>query len=411
MKWTVTCQHLAHALRTIKKVFPPQRATGTTEPGSVLLQAREATITITASNTLFQAMVIVREPVHIATEGCCATSYAALLKAVLALPPESSLTVDCVAGTLAVSAPGYDPASLSSWNGESTPPSNVSMPGAMRTETRGEQTWTYQVEQVQEQRLLIPRSALAGAVSRVAFAAATDPSRPVFRSIFTQVHERTLTLAAASSHWIAEYVVPGVSEVRAWRLNLLLPAKAMQKAVQLLPEGMTEMEATVTTERLILRNGQAVTDADPSLTLALVRLSCEQVTVLLRPVQGTYPAYRFLFQQAWKTRAICPTARLREIVQASAEHTDRRITVRIGGQAITITSLGSGDRPNRRSIEAEVDGTPLAVVLDSRALLAFLKAVPTEKVGMEFTGADRPCRFFSQDEPGQYVYVQMPERK
>jgi len=415
MEFTISCLQLAQALRIVKKAFPQRRISVEDIFHFVLIQATEAgTLAITATNAQVWATVTVTESVQVATQGACAVSYAPFVKAVTAFPVDATLTVFQVERDVAVSARGYEMAYIASLEAEAYPAWNAACtPGATHTAAVVGGTWTYQVEQAQVQRLKVARATLADAVNRVAFAAATDPTRPVFQTIFTQVEGTRLTLAAASSHWIAEYAVPGDINAHAWRFNLLLFAEAMRQAVQFLPEGVVDLEVVVTTEKLVLRNNSAVTDAEQFLNACQARLSCGNVAVSLRPVQGTYPNYRMQFPHEWQTRAVCQVADLRTAIRecvSSRKHADHRLRLSIGEQTITITSLEHDQDTRKRSVSAEVNGAPLSLVLDGRTLLAFLKVVPLEVV-MEFRDAQRPGLFSSQGEPGRYAFVQMPERE
>ena len=129
------------------------------------------------------------------------------------------------------------------------------------------------------------------AINRVAFAAATDDSRPVLTGIKVEMSGDSFTFAAADGFRLAVYdgkLAEPISE----DISFTVPARALQEVGRLISSQSDPVEFTVT----------------PQKSQALFRLT--NVELVSQLVQGTFPNYRQLIPEGPMTRArLLPTSR------------------------------------------------------------------------------------------------------
>ena len=237
------------------------------------------------------------------------------------------------------------------------------------------------------------------AVTHVAFAAATEDSRPVLTGVKVEMSGEEFTLAAADGFRLAVYK-GRLSEPTSEDINFIIPARAFQEVNRLIGAQETPVEFTVT----------------PAKSQALFRL--DNVEVVSQLIQGTFPNYAQLIPQSYQTRVIVD---LQQFLRATRTAS---IFARDGSGIVRIQATGDGNDTGRLSIssraeelgenkgeiDATVEGDESKIAFNSKYLSDVLDVLGDSEVALETTtssspGVIRPVA----NEPGvDYIHVVMP---
>ena len=238
---------------------------------------------------------------------------------------------------------------------------------------------------------------LTDAIEHVAFAAATEDSRPVLTGIKVEIEGDGFTFAAADGFRLAVYngkLLEKASE----DVNFIIPAKALQEVARIAAGQESDVEFTVT----------------PSKSQALFRL--EDVEIVSQLLQGTFPNYSQLIPQSFGTRGVVD---LREFLRATRAAS---IFARDGSGIIRVQmNAGENDGPGRLSVssradevgdnqgdvDADVEGDESMIAFNSKYLSEVLDVLRDGKVALEITSSSSPGVLRPVGTDG-YVHVVMP---
>ena len=290
--------------------------------------------------------------------------------------------------------------------------------------------------------------ALRRSIDYVAFAAATDDSRPVLTGVHFGIREGALKLAAADGFRLAVHTVALSGD--APEREAIVPARALDELGRLLTERarLSERhrlidrirrdadvaEADETDEEAPRRIGDAaeqLPDADSGQDEDMVRMTFNaastqvlfdlgHATLSAQLVQGSFPNYEQLIPTSHTTRTEVGLGEFtRETRIASIFARDGSGIVRLvaspgadgaPGQ-LTVTARGEsgGDQggSNEGLIDALVEGEEAKIAFNSRYLTEVLQAIGSDRVTIETTSPSSPgvLRPVGDDD---YVHVVMP---
>jgi DNA polymerase-3 subunit beta len=243
----------------------------------------------------------------------------------------------------------------------------------------------------------ISSEVLKDAITHVAFAAATEDSRPVLTGVKVELSGDDFTFAAADGFRLAVYkgkLAEAVSE----DVSFLIPARALLEINRLIGSQDETIEFTVT----------------PSKNQALFRL--DNVEVLSQLVQGTFPNYDQLIPEKYDTRAVVDQeAFLRATRTASIFARDGSGIVRVRVQAgengtsgkLEISARAEELGDNEGSIDATVEGQESKIAFNSKYLSDVLDVLGKGEVAVETTTPSSPGVIRPLNKEG-YVHVVMP---
>ena len=246
-------------------------------------------------------------------------------------------------------------------------------------------------------------SALRSAISRVAFAAATEESRPVLTGVEVKLREGGFTMAAADGFRLA--VQQGeLTQSTPDEMSVIIPARTMNEIQRLLGDNSEPVEIMLTPQR-----GQVMFRIQGGDTVELVS----------QLLQGTFPNYDQLIPQSYTTRAILDLQEtLRATRTAAIFARDGSNIVRLhvqpndgddesGGRlVISARSEEVGDNEDVVDV-AELEGEEGKIAFNSRYLLDVLSVLERGRVAIETTTASSPGVFKPTDND-DYVHVVMP---
>lgn len=240
---------------------------------------------------------------------------------------------------------------------------------------------------------------LRSAISRVAFAAATEESRPVLTGVEVKLSGEQFTLAAADGFRLA--VQRGALAQRVDSdIAVIIPARTLNELNRLLGDQEEAVEVMMTPAR-----GQ-------------VLFRVQGVELVSQLLQGSFPNYDQLIPQGYQTRAVFDLPSLLRATRTAA------IFARDGSNIIRlqVVSDANGDAPGKAIISArseevgdnqdEVDiesleGGDAKIAFNSRYLQEVLAVLERGKVALETTTPSSPGVFKPIDSD-DYVHVVMP---
>jgi DNA polymerase-3 subunit beta len=257
----------------------------------------------------------------------------------------------------------------------------------------------------------IDAQAFRTAITQVAFAAATEESRPVLTGVKLEFEDDQFTIAAADGFRLAVHkgqLVEPVEEV----VSVILPARTLNELNRFLGEQDNVIRMTVTPSK-----GQ-------------VMFQMESIEVVSQLIQGTFPNYSQLIPQSFQTRTVFDLQELlRATRSASIFARDGSGIIRLqmvpgeDGPAMGDAAAGAADgsRPSKVIISARaeemgdntdevdtmIEGDESKIAFSSKYLLDVLQVMEKGEVALETTNPSSPG-VFKPVGSDSYVHVVMP---
>lgn len=246
-----------------------------------------------------------------------------------------------------------------------------------------------------ESPIILEAGLLKEMISQVVFAAADDDSRPVFTGVQVEVADEKVTFAAADSFRLAMRVadLPGYTGSQG---SILIPARTLAELARILPsEGAVQMVVTPNRSQVLFHT--------------------EQVDLVSRLIEGTFPNIRGAIPKQCTTRAVAETkefAAAVKMVTPFARDSSNITRIKLGGGeggagSLTLESNAEDIGDNTAIINAAVDGPDMQVIFNVKYLSEVLGVLDTPEVALEVNspaspGVIRPVG------PADYTYVIMP---
>ena len=235
-------------------------------------------------------------------------------------------------------------------------------------------------------------------VDYVAFAAATEDSRPVLTGIKIEVNNDDFTFAAADGFRLAVYQGK-LSDSIEDNFEFIIPARSMQEIGRLIGTDSSPVEFTVT----------------PAGTHALFNIGNVEIVSQLMP--GSFPNYRSLIPENYKNQVLADLSDFTNAVKTAS------IFARDGSGIVRIQIVSNGDSAglsissraeelgeNQGEIDARVEGEideESRIAFNNKYLADVLDVLGDGEVVFEMTGASSPGVLRSISKPG-YTHVVMP---
>ena len=228
---------------------------------------------------------------------------------------------------------------------------------------------------------------LRHALQQVLPGASTDETRPVLTGVYVHTQEGKLVVVATDSYRLAEKTI-NTTKVDA---NLLVPANALQDLLRIL--GDTDEVVTITHDD------------------QQVQFKVEDVELVARLIEGTYPNYSKLIPTAFAQTAVLPKQELVNITKVSslfARESAGSVTLNLDDktQTVSIRSVASQLGENTATAKAQIEGSG-TITLNSRYILDALSVIGGDEVKVGFNNKLEPCVLTSPKHK-DYLHVIMP---
>ena len=238
---------------------------------------------------------------------------------------------------------------------------------------------------------------LRRAIHQVAFAAATEDSRPVLTGVSMELDGDRLTLAAADGFRLSVFhtkLVQPVSEA----FSVIIPARTLLEVERLLDEQEEAVELMVT----------------PQKSQALFKM--KDVEVVSQLIQGTFPNYSQLIPPEHTTRALVNLPELQRATRTASIFAKDgggiiRVQLTLGqdGMAgrLVISSSAEEVGDNTGDLEAQIEGEEGKIAFNSRYLAEVFSVLDKDQVALEISTSSSPgvIRPVGDD---NYIHVIMP---
>ncbi len=234
------------------------------------------------------------------------------------------------------------------------------------------------------------------AINHVAFAAATEDSRPVLTGVKTEISGSDFKFAAADGFRLAVYSGK-LSEPPSEDIEFLIPARVLNELSRLLGTQQTAVEFMVT----------------PSSNQALFRV--EDVEIVSSLIAGNFPNYNQLIPQNYTTRVVLESDDfLRATRTAAIFARDGSGIIRLqvwSGEdeapgRLTVSSRAEEVGDNEGQLGAAVEGEDAKIAFNSKYLTDVLDVLNGE-VAMEVSSPSSPG-VLKPVQGDDYVHVVMP---
>jgi DNA polymerase-3 subunit beta len=254
-----------------------------------------------------------------------------------------------------------------------------------------------------EAPIILEAKAFHDAIEQVAFAAATDDSRPVLAGVSMVFEGEKLTLAAADGFRLAvlEMALP---EAVPSRIDIIVPARALTELSRIVGDAEEPLQITVT----------------PNRNQVLFRLP--NVQLVSRLIEGTFPNYRQIIPGKHTTRVVVSTKEFlgatriasffaRDSANIVRLHAKPGEEVAPGQLTVAATAAEVGDTTG--GIDAVVEGDEAQIAFNAKYLADVLGVIEDEGFYLELTeplkpGIVRPVAREEDKSGDEYLCILMP---
>jgi DNA polymerase-3 subunit beta len=216
-------------------------------------------------------------------------------------------------------------------------------------------------------------------IQQVAFAAATDDTRPTLTGVSMNFDGRTLKMAATDAFRLSvrSAEIPPVAESR----SIIVPARALGELA-----------------RVVSDNDQTVDIIFPDNHKQII-FALDSVVIVSQLIDGVFPDFTPIVPKKHNTRTILSTAsflkacKTADIFARESSHT-ARLRVEPGDElvnpfvSISATSAETGD--NEAQIDADVAGDGVEIAFNVKYLTDVLNIIDTPQVALETQTAMEP---------------------
>ena len=249
-----------------------------------------------------------------------------------------------------------------------------------------------------EAPIVLEAKAFHDAIEQVAFAAATDDSRPVLAGVSMSFDGDRLTLAAADGFRLAvrEMTLP---EPVGDRIDIIVPARAMTELARVMSDDDETLRINVTPNR------------------SQVLFSLPNVQLVSRLIEGTFPNYRQIIPAKHTTRVVVSTKEFLGATRiASFFARDSANIVRLqatpgeqlapGRLTVAATAAEVGDTVG--GIDAAIEGDEAQIAFNAKYLTDVLSVLGESQVALEVTSPSSPGVVRPSGSDNGYTHVIMP---
>ena len=217
-------------------------------------------------------------------------------------------------------------------------------------------------------------------IDQVAFAAATDESRPLLTGVLAHFEGNRLTLAAADGFRLSVRSAPLGREVDQ-PVEVIIPARALGELARISADQEDLVEVIIT----------------PARNQILFHLT--DVDVVSQLIEGKFPDYNQIIPSGFVTRTVLDASGFLKAARVShlfARDAANIVRLEIspgdelmpGYLTLAATSAELGD--NVGQVDAAIEGDPVEIAFNAKYLIDILSVVGSAQVALETTSASSP---------------------
>jgi DNA polymerase-3 subunit beta len=234
-------------------------------------------------------------------------------------------------------------------------------------------------------------------IDQVAFAAATDESRPILTGVLARFEGDRLTLAAADGFRLSVRNAP-IGQSLDQPIEVIIPARALGELARIAADQEDQVDVIIT----------------PARNQILFHLN--DVDLVSQLIEGKFPDYNQIIPSGHTTRTVLDSSGFLKAARVShlfARDAANIVRVEVapgdelmpGHITLEATSAELGD--NVGQMDAHIEGDPVEIAFNAKYLIDVLAVVDSAQVVLETTTASSPgvLRPVGDDD---YIHVIMP---
>jgi DNA polymerase-3 subunit beta len=242
-----------------------------------------------------------------------------------------------------------------------------------------------------------PPDLLRETVDQVAFAAATDDTRPVLAGVLMRMKGKTATFAAADGFRLAVRTVE-LPEPVVEPLDVIVPARALIELARIVGDVEGGVEVTVTPS-----GGQ-------------ILFHTESMDLVSRLIDGKFPDFERIIPGQYATRTVLDTQEFAKAVKlasyfSTASANIVKLTMESGGDLgpgkLVISSNAAEVGNNQGALDGMIHGEGGQIALNVKFLAEALNAIKTPQIALETQTPQNPGVFKPVGADG-YIHIVMP---
>ena len=249
----------------------------------------------------------------------------------------------------------------------------------------------------EDDRIRVDPDLLRQVVDQVAFAAATDESRPVLTGVLAELSQDRLALAAADGYRLSVRSI-GVEEGPQQPISVIIPARSLQELRRISGDEEKPVEMLVAANR------------------NQVFFHLTDIDLVSQLIEGSFPDYKQIIPTTYNTKTVVNTAEFLAAVRMAfifARESANIVRVQMapdddgGSGRLIISATSSEHGDNVGELDATIEGPPTEIAFNARYLIDALNVVDTAQVLLETRdptspGVMRPVG------GGDFVHIIMP---
>ncbi len=234
-----------------------------------------------------------------------------------------------------------------------------------------------------EPTVAIDPTVLRNAINQVAFAAASDDTRPVLAGVLLKLHGNEVTFSATDGFRLSVKTIALPEPVRTVQ-EVIVPARALIELSRIIGDGESPVEMTITPS-----GGQVLFHTD-------------NVDLVSRLIDGKFPDYQRIIPKQYSTRAVMDRSGfLRDAKQASVFASSSaniaKVTLDAGAEwgpgRMTLSANAAEVGDNKSELEGQINGEGGQIALNVKFLQEALGAIDTPQVAFEMQSQAAPGVF------------------
>lgn len=238
-------------------------------------------------------------------------------------------------------------------------------------------------------------SVLSQAIFQIAFAAATDDTRPVLTAILCKFTSESFTLVATDGFRLSFKTIKLVNPINLnnEELSFLIPAKSLIEVTKLAKNAKT------------IKIG--LTSDGHQVAFVL-----DDVELVSRLIEGEYVPYQRLIPESYTTKVFLNKDELSQAVKIAsvfAKESANVVKMNIKSTQIELTANAPQVGQNKVSIESKTEGETLEIAFNYKFLTDFLNVCKSQEILIELNEPLTPGFFHDQSDP-QFTHIIMPVR-
>lgn len=240
------------------------------------------------------------------------------------------------------------------------------------------------------QTFTTPSDFFAAALRGVAYSASLSLIKPEIASVCLYGQGNELAVVATDSFRLAEKKFPPALKINLTLPHLIIPAKNTNEIIRVLEATPGDLVVEYNQHQISFQVGG--------------------VYLTSRLIDGVYPDYHQIIPTTQLTEVVVTRGRLVETLKLLNIFVDRfgQITLAVSPTNKNIEfKAGNDSGENTSTLEAEIEGEPVALSLNVKYLLDCFQSISTDTLKLKFNGPHKPVVIQGVGDP-LFTYLIMP---